>query len=219
MQNIIVHNRTITQAAFTNEITDLPAASIFFIYGSNRVFQLSLTLAAHALIKGKSIAVIDGCCRFDVHTISNFARQRRINPDILLKRIYISRGFTSYQMEATINNRLEQFLKKINSNTVMIFGLLDTFYDEQVPFYQVNNMFQRIVGHLKQMKEKGISILLASEERKVLPKERNQFFDILKQNADTIYQLLEESNDIKQIRNNNYGTNTTNIHKNHRQRD
>ncbi|MDI6804603.1 MAG: hypothetical protein QME58_12295 [Bacteroidota bacterium] len=219
MQNIIVHSRTITQAAFTNEFTDSPAGSIFFIYGSKRIFPLSLTLAAHALIKGKSIAVVDGCCRFDVHTITNFARQRRINPDILLKRIYISRGFTSYQMEAAINNRLAQFLKKINSNTVMIFGLLDTFYGEQVPFYQVNNMLQRIVVHLKQMKEKGISILLASEERKVLPKERNQFFDLLKQNADTIYQLLEDSDDIKQIRNKNYGTHTPNIHKNNRQRD
>ncbi len=219
MHNIIVHSQTITQAAFTNEFTDLPAGSIFFIYGNKRIFPLSLVLASHALIKGKSIAVVDGCCRFDVHTITNFARQRGINPDILLKRIYISRGFTSYQMEAAINNRLEQFLKKINSNTVMIFGLLDTFYDEQVPFYQVKNMLQRIVVQLKRMKEKGISILLASEERKVLPKERNQFFDILKQNADIIYQLLEESNDIKQIRNNNYGTHTPNIHTNNRRRD
>lgn len=219
MHNIIVHSQTITQATFTNEFTDLPAGSIFLIYGSKRIFPLSLLLASHVLIKGKSIAIVDGCCRFDVQTISNFARQRRINPEILLKRIFISRGFTSYQMEAAINNRLELFLKKINSNTVLIFGLLDTFYDEQVPFYQVKNMLQRIVVHLNRMKEKGISILLASEERKVLPKERNQFFDILKQNADTIYQLLEENNDIKLLRSKNYGTHTANIHKNNRRRN
>jgi hypothetical protein len=198
MSNIVIHKNVVTQLALMNDFTNLPSGKICLIYGDKRVFKLSLLLASQTLIKNKSLAVIDGCNRFDVHAISNFARQRRINPEVLLKRIYVSRGFTSYQMEAAINDRLVPFLKRLGSNTALIFGLLDTFYDEQVPFREVQGMLHRIITHLDRMRRQGISILLTSTEWNVLPKERNQLFDSLKQVADTVYKLATTSPEIVQ---------------------
>ena len=243
MSNIVVHKNVVTQFALMNDFANLPSGKICLLYGDKRVFSLSLLLASQALIKSKSLAVVDGCNRFNVHTISHFARQRRINPEALLKRIYVSRGFTSYQMEAAVNDRLAPFLERIGSNTALIFGLLDTFYDEQVPLREVQGMLRRIVVQLDKMRRQGISILLASTEWNVQPKERNQLFDSLKQVADTVYKLavtapeyvqqvtvdknrkqkLELNNEIKLLvekeRSKEHGQNTPNIYKNNRRRD
>ena len=104
---------------------------VFLLYGERSIFQLSLQMAAHAMAGGNSIAVVDGCNRFDVHALSRFARMRKIDPNKFLSRIFISRGFTCYQMEQAIAHKLPSFLSTIHSNTALIFGLLDTFYDEQ----------------------------------------------------------------------------------------
>jgi len=72
---------------------------IYLLYGDPFVFNLSLRMAAQAMAHGSSIAVVDGCNRFDVHALTRFARERRIDPNKFLRHIYISRGFTCYQME------------------------------------------------------------------------------------------------------------------------
>src|SRR5512146_633736 len=108
-----------------------PPGKVYLLYGNDRVFPLSLTMAAHTMATGSSVAVVDGCNQFNVHLISRFARERKMNPDKLLRQIFISRGFTCYQMEQAITNRLPAFLGTIGSSTAMIFGLLDTFFDEQ----------------------------------------------------------------------------------------
>ncbi len=229
MPDIILHNSTVTQDALAMDFNNSQRGKIYLLYGDKRVFQLSLLLASHSLIGGNPIAVIDGCSRFNVHTISHFARQHRLSPEILLNRIYVSRGFTSYQMEAAIRDRLAPFLKRIKSDTALIFGLLDTFFDEQVPFREAKSMLQRIIAQLVTMKKQGISVLIASEEWNVLPKERNQFFSMIKNTVDAAYKLvpseegaiqkkLEPDDEIKLIkeRSTTYGTHTTDIHKNNR---
>ncbi len=233
MSDIVIYKNVVTQLSLMNDFASLPSGKICLLYGDKRVFQLSLLLASNALLKNKPLAIIDGCNRFDVHTITNFARQRRISPEVLLKRIFVSRGFTSYQMEAAVNDRLVPFLNRIGSNTALIFGLLDTFYDNQVPLREVKGMLRRIVIQLDKMRRQGFSILLTSKEWNVLPTERNQLFDSLKQIADTVYRLvavasevapkIDVNDEIKLLvekeRSKKYGQNTAYIHKNNRQRD
>lgn len=197
---------------------------IVLVYGSKQIFQFSLLLASHMLLGGKKIAIVDGGCKFDLHIISNFAWQQHINPTILLNRVFVSRGFTSYQVEAVINERLVSFLQKIKSNTAMIFGLLDTFYDEQVRFAEAFKMLKRIILQLQKMKKQNYSVLIAVEHLNVLPKERNRFLEILKQSADVVYKLIDENENIsiileknvKIIRSEKNGKNITYIHKNNR---
>ncbi len=171
-----------------------PPGKIYLLYGDNLIFQLSLRMAAHAMAKGRPIAVVDGCNQFNVHLLSRFARERRLDPDRFLHRIFISRGFTCYQMEQAIANRLPSFLKAIHSNTAMIFGLLDTFYDEQASFREVQHILKRLLLVLQGMKADGISVLLTCTEWNVLPKERNQLFTTLKGSMDRVYRLeLDEA--------------------------
>ena len=141
------------------------------------------------MTQGTPIAVVDGCNRFNVHLLSRFARERRLDPDEFLRRIFISRGFTCYQMEQAVTRRLPLFLQSIGSNIAMIFGLLDTFYDEQASFREVQQILRRVLGTLQDIKTGGVSVLLACTEWNVLPKERNQLFATLKTGMDTVYRL------------------------------
>lgn len=172
-----------------------PPGKVCMLYGDRHIYQLSLRMAAHAMTQGTSVAVVDGCNRFNVHLLSRFARERHINPDEFLRRIYISRGFTCYQMEQAVGNRLPLFLESIGSNVAMIFGLLDTFYDEQASFREVQQILQRLLGTLQEIKQGGVSVLLACTEWNVLPKERNQLFTTLKSGMDSIYRLTVDQND------------------------
>ncbi|HLF20756.1 MAG TPA: hypothetical protein VI704_08185, partial [Bacteroidota bacterium] len=70
-----------------------------------------------------------------------------------------------------------------------VFGLLDTFYDEQAPFREVRQILTRILQSFELMKQSGVSLLLVCLELNVLPKERNRLFATLKQSMDSVYRL------------------------------
>ena len=171
-----------------------PPGKVCLLYGDRLIFQLSLRMAAYAMAQGTPIAVVDGCNQFNVHLLSRFARERRLDPEEFLRRIFISRGFTCYQMEQAVSARLPLFLQSIGSNIAMIFGLLDTFYDEQASFREVQQILRRVLGTLQEVKAGGASVLLACTEWNVLPKERNQLFTTLKAGMDTVYRLGMDRN-------------------------
>jgi len=201
---------------------------VFLLYGERPIFHLSLQMAAHAMASGNSLAVVDGSNRFDVHALSRFARARKIDPNKFLSRIFISRGFTCYQMEQAITHQLPSFLPTIHSQTAMIFGLLDTFYDQQAPLREVQQILQRLLISFRNMKATGTSLLVVCLERTVAPPERNQLFATLKAGVDRVYKLDADEHGTLQLYlelqrttpdvplpargETTYGTNSTNLH-------
>ena len=79
-----------------------PNGKVFLLYGDPLIFRLSILMAGYALVRDTTIALVDGCNRFDIHTLIRFAQEKRRSPDELLRRIFVSRGFTCYQMEAAV---------------------------------------------------------------------------------------------------------------------
>ncbi|HEY6951496.1 MAG TPA: hypothetical protein VI758_03755 [Bacteroidota bacterium] len=190
---VVVPTGTLTQS-FAR-----PPGKVYLLYGDDRVFPISLTMAAHAMAAGSSVAVVDGCNQFNVHLISRFARERKIDPGGLLRQIYISRGFTCYQMEQAVTDRLPAFLKTRNSSTAMIFGLLDTFFDEQASLREVQQILQRVLVALQTMKTNGVSVLVVCHAYNVLPEERNRLFGTLKTGMDQVYRLEVDDENTSQL--------------------
>ncbi len=168
-----------------------PPGKVVLLHGDREIFPFSLMMAAQAMRKGMPIAVVDGANRFDVHLLARFARERRMDPDAFLRRIYISRGFTCYQMEQAIVGRLPAFLRSIGSTVGMVFGLLDTFYDEQAPIREVQQILTRVQTAFAGMKSDGMSILVVCREQRVAPEERNRLFARLQRGVDVSYRLDE----------------------------
>ncbi len=196
-----------------------PPGKTCLFYGDSVLFQLSLTMASYALANGSAIAVVDGGNEFNVHLIARFARQRQLNADALLERIFISRGFTCYQMEQAIVHKLPEFLRTINARTAMIFGLLETFYDDQATFREVQQILGRVLEALRVMKQEGVSVLVACLKRNVLPAERNHLFTTLAAGVDSVYRIAvaEDHQPILYLeKGDDRGTHRSNLHQHHR---
>lgn len=175
-----------------------PPGKLFCLHGDKLVFRLSLHAAAQALLGGSTIALVDGTNRFDAYFIAEFARRITtqgygyVTPDDLLKRIFIARAFTCYQMEATITDRLPAFLERTDSKIAIIFGLLDTFYDEQAPMFEVTGSVKRVIVALHRLKQSNISLLLASRDMKLESKERNRLMPQLLSSMDRVFHVMED---------------------------
>ncbi len=166
-----------------------PAGKLWLLYGEHLVFRLAHRVAGHMLKTGQPVALVDGANRFDIQAIVRYAQEHRLDPDEVLRRIYISRGFTCYQVEAAVTERLPAFLRRTGARVALIFGLLDTLYDEQAPTRDVRTILQRTIAALRAMSGEGISVLLASTDWRVLPEERNRLLGDLKQTMDQVYRL------------------------------
>ncbi len=218
----------VSTATLSDRFIDPPPGKLYLLYGAREVFHLSLFVASkilgHPDLSGP-VALVDGANRFDPYYLARVLRGQYGDARPFLKNIYVSRGFTCYQMEAAITQRLPQFLRKMESKTAMIFGLLDTFYDEQARFQEVQRSLERIMKRLHEMKKEGVSILIVALEMKVLPEERNQLFRSLKTSADRVYrlevrkdycQLLLESTQMESVaklkKENHYGPYRPDLH-------
>ena len=181
-------------AALVRQFHGAPPGKIYLLHGQGLVFRLSLSAAAQALQNGVPLTLVDGSNRFDAYYLAEFARSATargdgpsVTPEEMLERIYVSRAFTCYQMEALITDRLPQFLERSRSPVVIIFGLLDTFYDDQAPLFEVRQSLQRIIAALRRLREKGIAVLLASLDLR--PATREELFPTLAGVADSVFSV------------------------------
>ncbi len=178
-----------------------PPGKLYCLHGTKAVFRLSLYAASHALLNGVPIALVDGTNRFDAYYIAEFARQvtaqrivsQNVPPEQLLKNIFVSRAFTCYQMEAAITERLPAFLKRSHTSVAIIFGLLDTFYDDQAPLFEVQASLQRILQSLRERKKEHVSVLLASHDTKLASAERNALFPTLTKAMDRVFSVKDDN--------------------------
>jgi hypothetical protein len=186
----------IPYATLVQQLKAAPPGKLYCFHGALSVFRLSLSAAAHVLLSGVPITLIDGTNHFDVYYIAEFARRMALaggpSPDELLNNIFISRAFTCYQMEAVVADRLPAFMVKKSSPLVIIFGLLDTFYDEQASLSDVRSGVRRIITTLRQLKHAKISVLLASLDMKPASRERNALFPQVCTAMDEVYVVAEE---------------------------
>lgn len=162
---------------------------LWLLYGEHVVFRLAHRIAGHILRAGAPLALIDGANRFDIQTIVRYAQEHHLDPDDILQRLFISRGFTCYQIEAAVTERLPAFLRRTGARAALIFGLLDTLYDEQAPMRDVRAILSRTINALRATSDEGISVLLASTDWRVLPEERNRLLSDLKRQMDRVYRL------------------------------
>jgi len=192
--------------ALLQQFKSPPAGKLYCLHGDRSVFRVSLYAASHALLGGHSVALVDGSHRFDLYYLAEVARRMatnagvpntRMTPEQLLERIYVSRAFTCYQMEATITERLPRFVFDHRTPIVMIFGLLDTFYDEQAPLFEVRASLQRILAALRALKQAERSLLLASLDMQPASKGREMLFPTLCSAMDEVFLIVRQEETLR----------------------
>jgi hypothetical protein len=183
-------------AALVEQFRAAPPGKLYCLHGDSGVFRLSLLAAGHALLNGVPVTLVDGSNRFDLYGLAEFARRSSGAggaPDQMLRNIFVSRAFTCYQMEAVLTERLPAFVHAKKSPVVLIFGLLDTFYDEQAPLFEVRNALERVLQSLHRLRNEGTSLLLASMDIRPASPDRASLFPRLARAMDRVYRLTEDA--------------------------
>ncbi|MBA4313259.1 MAG: hypothetical protein C0417_11585 [Chlorobiaceae bacterium] len=188
-------------------------AKLHLLHGHSGVFTVGLIIGSASQ---QPIAVIDGATRFNSYTLSKVAAYLGIPAKALLHRTHVTRSFTAFQTEAAITTKLPSFLATHQCRIVVILGLLDTYYDEQVKPYECLKSLQRIVNTLKELVKQNIHVLIADIEVADPPKGKENLFKLVKDAADDVAILEINENGFRLKGENNYGTKQRYIHARHR---
>ncbi len=166
-------------------------ARLHLLHGHSGVFTAGLIIGSAAQ---QPIAIIDAATRFNSYTLAKVAAYLGIPAKTLLHRTYVTRSFTAFQTEASITTKLPRFLAAHPCRIVVILGLLDTYYDEQVKPRECQQSLQRIMNTLRELVKKNIHVLIADVEVAEPPKGKENLFQFIKNSVDdiTILESREE---------------------------
>jgi len=114
---------------------------------------------------------IDGGNIFDPYVVADAARRHGSNPRDALKRIYISRAFTAYQLSSLILERLDEAVRNFRSRFVAVSGISSLFLDRDVPKTEAQELFMKICGKLQKIAKERNVIIAASHAKKGAPVE------------------------------------------------
>jgi len=157
------------------------------LYGDPIVYRASLFMVEELLKRSGYVALVDGANRFDLYTLARLAQIDGFRPYEILDRVYLSRVFTGYQLDAVLTNGVAPFLALIHSRVVFVFGLLHMLFDDQVPVREAQKSLLRIRSRFESMKRDGISIVLASESLNPRQPERRSLIKYMLDMADKSY--------------------------------
>lgn len=172
-----------------------PSATIILAYGTpaGSVTYLALYMTFAGIAREKPVVFLDGANSFDPFLISKLARRMGLVPEDLLGRIHISRAFTCHQMHALVVERLAGALERFDTNVAVISGLLNTFYDQDVPLAETYDLLKKTTAELVRLAGRGARILLACPDTRLpLESRQRRFMNLLKRHADTV--LRSEDN-------------------------
>lgn len=161
--------------------------------GTPSVYKISLVIIKEMLRRMPSIGIVDGANRFDAYHLARLAQAEGEEPNEILGRVFLSRIFTAFQMDGVITRGVDAFLSGNYSGqaerVIVVFGLLDLFYDDEVSVRESEKSFVRMNETFKRLKEKGISILLVSENLIPAREDKRSFQSRLRAMADDIYEV------------------------------
>ncbi|MGA9119768.1 MAG: hypothetical protein WB699_10420 [Bacteroidota bacterium] len=183
-------------AALVSQFHAEPHGKLYCLHGDALAFRVALSAASQAILRGMTVALVDGANRFDAYFIAEFARHVEMRggppPGELLNRIFVSRAFTCYQMEAVVTERLPKFLDRTGARVAVLFGPLDTFYDDQAPFFEVKAGVGRMIEALQRLREHQIGVLVASQDVRLASGERSSLFPRFAAAMDGVYTVEQQ---------------------------
>jgi hypothetical protein len=133
-----------------------------------------------AAVRNRSVWVVDGANSFDAYFVARLARRWNHAPEAILSRIHLSRAFTCYQLTESLTRRLAMTLQnpdQVNPSrsdldpqssqrnaTIFCIGLLDTFYDDDVPLTDAVRLLKAIIASLVGLAQCGHTVFITARE-------------------------------------------------------
>jgi hypothetical protein len=181
----------------TNPLLDLRhlEGGLILMSGQPIILSLSLYFASWRLLQGDTVLLIDGANTFDPYLVGEIARRTKRPPRELLERIFVARAFTCHQMETLITERLEEAMEKVQSRIIILSGLLNTFYDEDVPTLEALRLLRKSLRKLKTLGERHL-ILALCPDPPARVSQRKSFLNLLKSQAQKVIETKHQGNNL-----------------------
>jgi len=138
------------------------------IYGSPSVLSLTSLLCIRAQLPvqlgglSSSVIFIDGGNTFRLYHVSRLAQIHHMDPQQVLKRIYLSRAFTAYQMTALIMEHLKDAVEKYNAKIVVISDVAALFLDKDISEEEAKSVYNQVIAYLQNFAREKQIILIAT---------------------------------------------------------
>jgi hypothetical protein len=110
---------------------------------------------------GTDVVFVDGGNTFRLYQVSRIAQLHQLEPEQVLKRIYISRAFTAYQMTSIIFERLKETADRHNAKLVVISDITRLYLDKDILPEESKRVFSQLVAYLSKYAEENQLIVLA----------------------------------------------------------
>jgi len=164
---------------------------VLLFTGHRSVLALGHYLVAWRAMEEESVVFVDGANFFDLSLITKLSKQLQKDSRKVLERIRISRAFTVHQLEAGIGKQLETALHKYSSRLCFISGLLDTFFDEEVPLWEAVRILHRVMECLKVLAGQGYRVVVLAPSSPVPVMKRMGLVSLAMKFSGRIFMLSE----------------------------
>jgi len=159
---------------------------ITLLFGNADLTRLALYGVTRVAADQHSVWVLDGANSFDAYFVARLARSWNYAPETILAHIKLSRVFTCYQMNELITRRLVSAVGSTKRAVILCLGLLDTFYDDDVPLTDAVRMIRMILTTFTVLVQRGYTILITVREPRNEQKERSVLLNLIRASAQRV---------------------------------
>ena len=149
--------------------------------------QLALPFCAPFLVREETLVAVDAANCFNLYRLTEWARRKRLSSPALLNRLRIARAFTPFQL-ATILHHIGGEMERYAATCLVITGLPECLYDEELTEQEARNTFARCQGSLVQL-AKRYPVLAFSEWPPHPVGKRIRFLDSLVSLARSVFEV------------------------------
>lgn len=167
-------------------------AYVRVLYGPRFPNKVALYGVGQFLLGGRQVLVLDGANSLDAYYLARLARTAGQSPAAVLSRLYVSRAFTCYQMADLVLDKLPAVIGQMGFKVVVCAGLLETFYDEDVPLPEAGRLLARVLGQIRHLARQKTVFVITSPEPSEKVKNRVVLLNMLKREAALVVRIERE---------------------------
>jgi hypothetical protein len=140
---------------------------------------------------------LDGGNTFNIYSIIEISRGLGLDPERVLRSIYLSRAFTCHQMSSLVLEKLWDAVKRFESKLVLISDLPRLYLESDIPREEAVKVFVPVVDELRNSPNRKDVLIRATSLEYPFVDGKNQVSEILASNADFILRTRQRSGGVE----------------------
>lgn len=119
--------------------------------------------ASEDLARERRAVVIDGCNSISPYLVQRIARQRGLDPELLMDQIELARAFTAHQLVTLLVQRLEGHLSRSACDLLVVLGWSDLFEDPDLGHAEARQLAAHVMERVRlQVRRHGVPCLVTA---------------------------------------------------------